>query len=136
MHLVKKCPSCARKLRFPIDRGRIRVNCSCGNSFIADPDDTSLYDGATFDLEPGERKPRGTGFDEFIGRSKQKGKVLLQRAIKSAYEARYRIQNFSLLPSAEQRKIVIALVMVFLALFALGYLICTPGAGPAGDRVI
>jgi hypothetical protein len=136
MHLVKKCPSCSRKLRFPIDRGRIRVNCACGESFIADPDDTSLYRGATFDLEPGEKRPPGTGFAELFDRAKKRGRVIMERLIRSAYEARYRTQNFSLLPSAEQKKIVIALVLLGIALFALGYLICSPGAGPASDGVI
>jgi hypothetical protein len=37
LFLVKECPSCGRGLRFPIDRGRIRVRCVCGHQFIADP---------------------------------------------------------------------------------------------------
>ena len=50
MYLIKKCPSCNTKLRFPIDRGKIQVRCSCGYQFIANPDNSKLYNDAKFDL--------------------------------------------------------------------------------------
>ena len=51
MYLIKSCPSCGKRIRFPIDRGRIRVTCECGSTFLADPDDPSLYNDAAFDLQ-------------------------------------------------------------------------------------
>lgn len=136
MYLIKKCPACGKKLRFPIDRGKIRVACSCGESFIADPDDTSLYAGAAFDLDPGIRRDRAWGIEAAGARLKQQVKKFLDAAIRAAYETRYRLQNFSLLPSADQRKIVIALVLLVAVLFLLGYFICSTAAGPVDDGVI
>lgn len=135
MHLVKKCPSCSRKLRFPIDRGKIRVSCSCGANFVADPDDTSLYDGATFDLGTGAA-PSGARAGASLEDLKKRGDAFLDGAIRASYTLRYRLQNFRILPAAEQKKILIALLLIMAVLLIAGYLICAPGPVPPGDGVI
>ena len=50
MYLIKTCPTCKTRLRFPIDKGTIKVTCNCGYSFIANPDNTDIYKDASFDL--------------------------------------------------------------------------------------
>ena len=57
MHIIKPCPHCGIKLRFPIDSGVVKVRCRCGYSFLADPDDPQLYADATFDLSL-KKKPK------------------------------------------------------------------------------
>ena len=52
MHIIKPCPVCGKKLRFPIEKGKIQVKCLCGYQFIADPDNPELYQHSTFDLSP------------------------------------------------------------------------------------
>jgi hypothetical protein len=56
MYFIHTCPSCGKKLRFPIDRGSIRVKCPCGYSFLANPDDPAMYRGGAFDLSAGARR--------------------------------------------------------------------------------
>jgi len=130
--LVKKCPSCARMLRFPIDRGKIRVTCVCGREFIADPDDTTIYEGARFDLSsPEGMKKRSPGF-----LTEKKLRDFADRAIRGIYDLAYRLQNFFLLPSREQVKLAAAVVLVLASLFLLVYLICAPGPGDVPDGVV
>ncbi len=135
MHLVKKCPSCSRKLRFPIDRGKIRVSCSCGANFVADPDDTSLYDGATFDLGTDAKSHKDRARAPLEG-LKKRGGAFLDGAIRAAYNMRYRLQNFRILPAAEQKKILMALLLIAAVLLIAGYLLCAPGRVSPGDGVI
>ncbi|MCU0846336.1 MAG: hypothetical protein MUD12_00430 [Spirochaetes bacterium] len=45
-------------LRFPIDKGKLRIKCRCGASFTADPDDPSLYRDSEFDIKPEKKKER------------------------------------------------------------------------------
>ncbi len=122
MNLVKNCPACGRKLRFPIDRGKIRVRCVCGESFIADPDDTTLYKNASFDLAR-ENRP-GAGLSG-IFRKKISFKalsLLRDRLIERAYRIRYTLQNFPLLSARSQRRIVFAGIAAGIAAAALIYL--------------
>lgn len=56
MYLIKQCPECGKPLRFPIDKGVIKVKCICGNSFFADPDKPDLYKNAQFDLSSKRNK--------------------------------------------------------------------------------
>jgi hypothetical protein len=130
MHLIRTCAKCGKRIRFPIDRGVIRVKCPCGESFTADPDDTRLYENADFDLSSGTKgkkaelsgNPAGL-FDPL--RFKAYRELLIRRL----FDAKYKLQNFRLLPWKEQRWVLLrglAVLIVFLVLF---YLVCLkPGS--------
>lgn len=118
MYLIKVCPECKMKIRFPIDRGTIRVKCSCGYSFIADPDDTGIYRDASFDLShttPGLKKM--SPLRQWIGSIKVKG--LSSFLINGVFNFKYKIQNFRLLPSGEKKKIILALLCICAAIIGL-----------------
>lgn len=116
MYLIKVCPDCKTKLRFPIDKGKIRVKCACGYNFIADPDNTEMYNNASFDLSQ-------TTFGLKKLNSLRKAVMGMQFAnigpsiINALLNAKYKIQNFKLLPDSEKRHIIIILITV-LALIA------------------
>ncbi len=120
MYLVKSCRICGKKIRFPLDRGAIRVSCDCGYSFLADPDDRALYIDATIDLTPGPKEPRPSLreiTDTLIQRIKSvKDKISVQCinpgntkqiVIRRIYDAKYWIQNYRLHPDSEKRKVLI-----------------------------
>ena len=49
MQYIRSCSNCLSELKFPIDRGVIRVRCpECDTSFIVDPDDPVLYTSGRF----------------------------------------------------------------------------------------
>ncbi len=123
MYLVKGCHVCGRKLRFPIDRGKIRVSCPCGYSFAADPDDPALYEGARFDIHP-DKGARPRKFDS-IGRSVSRfiGEFPAT-AIRFMLRIKYKVQNFRILPSSEQRKMIILAAILVLLVGVLVFLIC------------
>lgn len=112
MYLIKTCPACKTKLRFPIDKGTIRVKCSCGYSFIADPDSTDIYDNASFDLSrsscdlkkmsPLRSAINNIKFDQFIP-------FMITRFL----NIKYKILNFRLLPDAEKKKFILAILFAF-----------------------
>lgn len=135
MFLVKECPSCGRGLRFPIDRGKIRVRCVCGHQFIADPDDTALYRNARFDLKhkPAASGRRRLGLAERL-KSIDPAKIW-EASVRGLLSVKYTLQNFRLLPAARQRRIVLIAVIVILALALLGRLLCSSGAATDGGAV-
>jgi len=120
MYLIKACPSCKMKLRFPIDKGTIRVKCGCGYSFIANPDDPSLYEKARFDLSVtkfGLKKLsacKGAIAHSWL-------KQIIPSIMTSILNFKYRIQNFRLLPDAEKIKLLasIAAIAAFITIIAL-----------------
>ena len=120
MHLIKPCPSCGKKLRFPITEGEIKVTCRCGSSFVADPDDQSLYCNAEFDLRPAPgRKPPKNTLRHFTERIKGITiKEITTKLINRMLDIKYKIQNFRHLPVKEQRKIFLIL-MITAALLSL-----------------
>ncbi|MBN2157977.1 MAG: hypothetical protein JW807_01185 [Spirochaetes bacterium] len=111
MYLVKTCPSCKTKIRFPIDKGTIRVTCSCGYSFIANPDNTDIYKNASFDLR--NTKHQGNTFDS-LKKTVKKIQVDQMKAavINWTLSFKYKIQNFRLLPNAERKKIIFTLLLI------------------------
>lgn len=121
MHLIKPCPSCGIKLRFPVNRGKIRVRCSCGNSFTADPDDPGLYRGAAFDLRisGGGKGNPFSAIRERIGQIRFTG--LWNKFITRLYDLRYRLQNFRLLPSSEQRRLLLLIILLLLLIAAAAW---------------
>jgi hypothetical protein len=135
VNLVKNCPACGRKLRFPIDRAKIRVRCACGESFIADPDDTALYKDASFDLARENRSQAGMS-GVFRKKISFKGLARLRdRLIERAYRIGYTLQNFPLLPARNQRRIVLAGIaagIVAAILIYLAYLMYSRRIPPEG----
>jgi len=118
MYLIKVCPECKTKIRFPIDKGTIRVKCSCGYSFIANPDDTGIYRDASFDLShttPGLK--RMTPLRRWIGDIRVRG--LIPLTISGALDVKYKIQNFRLLPDAEKKRIVLAFIIIGAVIIAV-----------------
>lgn len=136
MFLIKPCPECGRKLRFPLDKGVIRVKCLCGFSFTADPDNPSLYENAVFDLKtPGSRRKikrtSGTGFSLRTNLKKIFG-FLMERLLM----IKYTLQNFRLLPVERQRKVIIIMIICAAALILTVCLLISLSGGRAHQNGI
>lgn len=138
MHLIKNCAACGSRLRFPIDKGKIRVRCRCGESFIADPDDPVLYRNASFDLFQRTDAGRSPFIRAFQRLKSFRPGELIPGLVKGILNVKYTLQNFPVLPGATQRRIV-AIVILVLLLIALGvYLLVslTPRSVPAEGIII
>ncbi len=129
MHLIKSCPACGSKLRFPIDKGTIRVKCRCGMSFMADPDNPGLYRGAEFDLSYGVRGRSAALRSLDSAMEKLRPGRIIPSLINRALKIKYDLQNFRLLPSSRRHQIIIfSLILLFILLFS-GYFICSQQSG-------
>ncbi len=136
MFLIKACPSCGPGLRFPIDKGKIRVRCACGHDFIADPDNPALYTNARFDVRHGKRE-KGTAcgrFRDFFGQV-DIGETR-EAIIIGLLSIKYKLQNFRLLPAAEQRRITAIVVIILLAIVLIGYMLCGRNTVPAVEGMV
>lgn len=111
MLYIKTCPECNRNIRFPLDKGKIKVKCACGYSFIADPDDKSLYRTGKFDLNKNNK------------RNHINLKQFPDSIIKKLFNAKYTLQNFRLLPSSEQRRIILYLIGYIVLIIGIIYFI-------------
>ncbi|TFH43566.1 MAG: hypothetical protein E4G96_00860 [Chrysiogenales bacterium] len=129
MHLIKTCPACARRLRFPLNKGAIKVKCACGYSFIADPDNTDIYRGATFDLTRSAPHIKGMTSLWRIIVNFDFGRMIAAFAT-GALTIKYRLQNFRLLPGAEKRKIAFVLLIIAACLAVLIVVICAMSQAP------
>lgn len=110
MYLIKTCPTCKTRLRFPIDKGTIKVTCNCGYSFIANPDNTDIYKDASFDLShtTGTLKkmaPLKSAIDSL------RFDQIIPSMINKFLDLKYKVQNFRLLPDAEKTKILLLLFL-------------------------
>jgi len=136
MHLIKKCPACARQLRFPIDRGTIRVRCRCGHEFTADPDEPSLYNDARFDLSrpsSGDKFYRQGIFRRLSG---IKPGELKNDFINSLLKCKYDIQNFRLLPSGEKKKLLLRICVAAALLLTAWFLLASVCGSPVPENNI
>ncbi len=136
MNLIKTCPSCKKKIRFPIDKGKIKVKCGCGYSFVADPDDTSIYKNGEFDLKGKKRKH--SGFFSRLGKaygSALKGKSPGDIIINSFLNAKYKLQNFRLLPGSEKKKIILIFIAFMIIVLAIIVILASMGRKP-GENVV
>jgi len=126
MHIIKPCPACGIKLRFPIDAGIVKVRCRCGYSFLANPDDPGLYADATFDLALNKKSKKTltiAGIKKIV--------------IEKMYSYWYTIGNFKLLPTKDKiRIIVIILAIVLLFLVIMYFLFFSPSQPPENGIVI
>lgn len=117
MLLVKKCPECGKLIRFPVDKGRIKVSCPCGFSFVADPDDRTIYKDAFFDRESIREDTVSDKIKAWLN-SRKSGDIK-KDTINSLLEFKYWIQNFHLLPTAEKIKYLIPAAIIFFSIIAL-----------------
>ena len=130
MFFIKPCPACGRKLRFPLDRGTIKVKCPCGESFTVNPDDPSTYREGSFDLRGRSRKKnsfldRLDSFREIHGLHELKA-VLIKKALHFVYTA----QNFRLLPAKQQRRIIAVAVLLLAAVLLIAWWAAGAGQRP------
>ncbi|MDY6934463.1 MAG: hypothetical protein SVZ03_09610 [Spirochaetota bacterium] len=110
------------------------MKCNCGYSFIADPDDPNLYNSAEFDLHPHNDKThiskRLTNLKNIISDIDAKG--ILTRCINILYDGKYKIQNYKLLPSSEQKKIIIIFIFIAFLIILIAYLLLSPKSNNEG----
>lgn len=110
MYLIKTCPTCKTRLRFPIDKGTIKVTCNCGYCFIANPDNTDIYKDASFDLS----HTKGT-LKKMTPLRSALNKIqfdhIIPALINQFLDVKYKIQNYRLLPGAEKKKIMLVLLL-------------------------
>ncbi|MCL1910731.1 MAG: hypothetical protein FWG13_00795 [Leptospirales bacterium] len=119
IRLIKNCPECGKQLRFPIDRGIIRVKCLCGYSFTLDPDDTGIYKDARFDLSANAGR----------GAQPSRKPPLKERVMRGIWQYRYNLQNISLLTGKARRNVIIVtalIVLFFLSILCLILILMTP----------
>lgn len=136
MYLIKTCPACKTRLRFPIDKGIIRVRCSCGYSFIADPDDTGIYNNASFDLSHSSPDLKKMSPLKSAIRS-IKFEQIIPFIITGALNIKYKILNFRLLPDAEKKKIILTILLICagIAIVLMIMFLLARDAGP-GEKII
>ena len=111
MKYIVDCPSCGRKIRFPLDRGRIKIYCTCGYNTLIDPDDTSLYKSGKFDLKPENTQPGAPpGFFDSI--SSLLDRFTWNNFINGLLEVKYRLQNIRYLPDGERNRVIAVILFV------------------------
>jgi hypothetical protein len=122
MNLIKVCPTCGKRIRFPISQGKINVKCICGFNFIADPDDPKLYEKASFDLNSCNKKSKK--YDHLANYSfKRKIKVFIPSMIEGLLNYKYKLQNFYLLTNFERFKVLLPFLIIILIIVILIILI-------------
>ncbi len=121
MKYIRECPECGRKIRFPLDKGKIRVFCTCGYNTVIDPDDTSLYKTGNFDLKP-ENKETKPAFGAITALISSVIKNLSRdRFINSLLEIKYKLQNIRYLPDRERNRTALFIIALVLLLAAAIY---------------
>ena len=112
-------------LRFPIDRGIIKVSCQCGHILIINPDDTELYKDGKFDLRNDGTDRSNEGLLSFLKslRNRMRKKVNYKNFINSLLELKYKLQNLSLMPDAERNRLILTILSIIALLIFILYLI-------------
>lgn len=117
MKYIIDCPKCGKSLRFPLDKGKIKIRCGCGHEAVIDPNDTSLYKKGRFDLKSQDssknkkKKPvkkTGSLFDK-------------DKVIRKLYDVRYALQNFKHLPDREKLRILLLILLPVLLFILIIY---------------
>ena len=117
MKFIINCPECGRSLRFPLDKGRIKIRCQCGYGMVIDPDDTSLYKKGRFDL-----KPEGPIINKKRKPVKQTGSLFdKDKIIRKILEYRYTLQNFRHMPDREKYRVLLFILLPVLLLIIILY---------------
>jgi hypothetical protein len=118
MKFIIDCPECGKSLRFPLDKGKIKIRCGCGYETVIDPDDTSLYKKGRFDL-----KPEDSSKDKKKKPVKKTGSLFdKDRIIRGLYDIKYSIQNFKHLPDREKYRILLLILLPMLLLAFILYI--------------
>ena len=120
MKYIKACPACGKMLRFPIDRGIIRISCQCGHSLLINPDDTELYKEGKFDLKKDGVDKNNRGLFSSL-KADFKKKVNYSSIINSLLELKYKLQNISLIPDAERNKLIMWFILITAVIIFLLY---------------
>jgi hypothetical protein len=129
MYIIKPCPICGKKIRFPIDRGKIRVTCECGGTLLADPDDPTLYKDAAFDLQTSAgKKSRDHPFNKLLLKLQESCKNfnlkdIFSNTINRLFDYKYKIQNFRILPTTEQKRILLIFLIIAILIGTIIFLI-------------
>ena len=118
MHFIQKCPSCRKKIRFPINKGKIKVSCTCGYSFLVNPDDPETFKKGKFDIGSPNK---GNSFFKTISKKVSEVKIdnIKSDIINNFLKLKYKIQNYKLLPAREQRKLFIILLAITLIILII-----------------
>ncbi len=106
MKYIKNCPECGKALRFPIDRGKIKIRCTCGYTEIVDPDSKVLYREGKFDLGHEDRQSTFTGLKERLSR------ITLKKMINQLLDFKYRLQNYRYMVDDERIKVRNSLLLI------------------------
>ncbi|HOP62578.1 MAG TPA: hypothetical protein PK358_10745 [Spirochaetota bacterium] len=114
MKYIIPCPHCGESLRFPLDKGKIKIRCHCGYETVIDPDDTSLYRKGRFDLKPGKTEKKNKA-------SKNSFNITIQNLIRALYNIKYSIQNLKHMPDRERNRIMLIILLPLLLLAAILY---------------
>lgn len=116
MKYITECPECGKSLRFPLDKGKIKIRCGCGYEAVIDPDDTTLYKKGRFDLktenqskERNKKPVKNTGFT-----------LSRDNIIRKLYDFRYTMQNLKHMPDREKYRV---LLMILLPLILLIFIL-------------
>jgi hypothetical protein len=117
MFYIKPCPKCGKKLRFPLDKGKLQIKCECGNSFYVDPDDTSLYKTGYFDL-------KGKSVPQWFRKIKTPDfKKIYSEIITNLLNYKYSLQNFMLLTWKDRGIILLKTLFALIVISGFVYLI-------------
>lgn len=108
-------------LRFPIDRGVIKISCQCGSSMIINPDDTELYKEGKFDLTGDKKENKNKRFTASLKSAINK-KFSYSRMINSLLELKYKLQNLSVMPDKERNKILLSILFIIVILIFFLYI--------------
>ena len=111
MKYIKTCPDCGQKIRFPLDKGKIKVKCSCGYNLLVNPDETTLYNEGKFDLSADQKQNSISGLKALSNRLKKK--LNKKDVVNYLLDIKYGIQNMRHLPKARRR--IFFILFIFLA---------------------
>ncbi len=120
MKYITPCPECGRNLRFPLDKGKIKIRCTCGYGTIIDPDDTSLYKKGRFDVEP-EKQHKNRK------KKIKKASPVLNRdtIIRMIYDFKYSVQNIKHMPDREKYRLLLLILLPIILLGLILYFFLT-----------
>lgn len=122
MKYIKDCPSCGRKIRFPLDKGRIKIFCTCGYNTVIDPDDTKLYETGSFDIKPESVRPGLTeNFSASI--SSLLNNFTWNNFVNRLLEVKYKLQNLRHLPDRERNRVLLFALALILLIALVFYLL-------------
>ncbi len=113
MRLIKNCPSCHKVLRFPIDKGKIKIKCSCGYNFYADPDDPVLYKNS--EIDPSINRKQKS--------AKRKTGNIIKIISESSLNFYYQILNFKIFSAVDRGKVFTKILIILVIIGLIMYYI-------------